>query len=310
MTPPYRSGYFHNSTINTNLQGHTIRPFGGTMKRVVTMQDLSCMGKCSLTVALPILSAMGIECAVLPTAVLSTHTAFPNPAVMDLSRHADAIMDHWSTLEPRFDGICTGYLATPDQCAQAADLIGRFGGEDTFVCIDPAMADHGRLYSGLSPDHPEAMRKLCARGDLILPNLTEGALLTGMEYRDEEDPGYYREMVQALMDLGCGGVMLTGFHPVKGRIGLLGKIGAGELFTCSQKEVSRSCHGTGDLFAAVVTGGILRGMDPKSAGDLACGIVRQAIVRTPADSRYGVAFEGCIPELIRGIQSNQSQETV
>jgi len=269
------------------------------MKRVVTMQDLSCMGKCSLTVALPVLSAMGIECAVLPTAVLSTHTAFPKPAVMDLSCHADAIMDHWSTLSPSFDGICTGYLANPDQCAQAEKLIDRFGGENTFVCIDPAMADHGKLYSGLTGDHPQAMKKLCARGDLILPNLTEGALLTGMEYRDREDPGYYQEMVAELMHLGCGGVMLTGFHPVKGRIGLLGQIRGGELFTCAQKEVARSCHGTGDLFAAVVMGGLMRGMEAKTAGDLACSIVRKAIMATPADSRYGVAFEGCIPELVR-----------
>lgn len=259
------------------------------------------MGKCSLTVALPVLSAMGIECAVLPTAVLSTHTAFPNPAVMDLSGHANAIMEHWATLEPSFNGICTGYLASPDQCAQAERLIDRFGGTNCFVCIDPAMADHGKLYSGLSEAHPAAMKRLCARGDLILPNLTEGALLTGMEYRSQEDPGYYREMVEELMKLGCGGVMLTGFHPKQGRIGLLGKIKGGEIFTCSQKEVARSCHGTGDLFAAVVMGGLLQGMSPRSAGDLACGIVRKAIVNTPADSRYGVAFEGCIPDLVKAI---------
>lgn len=272
------------------------------MKRVVTMQDLSCMGKCSLTVALPVLSAMGIECAVLPTAVLSTHTAFPKPAVMDLSSHADAIMEHWGTLEPKFDGICTGYLANPDQCAQAERLIDRFGGENCFVCIDPAMADHGKLYSGLTPEHPAAMKRLCARGDLILPNLTEGALLTGMEYRAQEDPGYYREMVAELMVLGAKAVMLTGFQPKRGRIGLLGMGQDGETFTCSQKEVARSCHGTGDLFAAVVMGGVLRGMSLRSAGDLACTIVRRAIMATPEDSRYGVAFEDCIPQLIHALE--------
>ena len=272
------------------------------MKRVVTMQDLSCMGKCSLTVALPVLSAMGIECAVLPTAVLSTHTAFPNPAVLDLTGHADAIMDHWAALEPSFDGICTGYLATADQCAQAERLIHRFGGENTFVCIDPAMADHGKLYSGLTEEHPAAMKRLCALGDLILPNLTEGALLTGMEYREKEDPGYYREMVEELMGLGCRGVMLTGFHPVKGRIGLLGKWQGEEAFTCSEKEVERSCHGTGDLFAAVVMGSILRGRTLREAGNLACGIVRRAIMATAADSRYGVAFETCIAELVKQLE--------
>lgn len=268
------------------------------MKRVVTMQDLSCMGKCSLTVALPVFSAMGVECAVLPTAVLSTHTAFPAPAVMDLSGHVGAVLAHWAGLEPKFDGISTGYLATAEQCAQAASLIKTFGGGDCFVCVDPAMADHGRLYSGLTPEHPEAMKRLCALGDLILPNLTEGALLTGMDYRPDADPGYCREMVDRLLDLGCGGVMLTGFHPVRGRIGLLGKMRGGAFFSCARAEVSRSCHGTGDLFAAVVLGALLRGKTPKQAGDLACGIVRKAIVATPPDSRYGVAFECCIRDLV------------
>ena len=273
------------------------------MKRVVTMQDLSCMGKCSLTVALPVLSAMGVECAVLPTAVLSTHTAFPKPAVMDLSAHVDAILDHWAGLNPDFHGISVGYLATPDQCAQAEELIRRFRREDCFVCIDPAMADHGKLYSGLTAEHPAAMKKLCALGDLILPNLTEGALLTGMEYRADAQPEYYMEMVDRLLELGCGGVMLTGFHPVRGRIGLLGKMKGGEFFSCSQTEVPRSCHGTGDLFASVVLGGILRGYSPREAGDLACDTVRRAIEFTPADSRYGVAFEKCIPQLVAQLEN-------
>lgn len=268
------------------------------MKRVVTMQDLSCMGKCSLTVALPVLSAMGIECAVLPTAVLSTHTGFPEPAVLDLSRHVDRIMEHWAGLEPDFDGISVGYLANPEQCRQAEHLIRRFAGKKCFVCVDPAMADHGKLYSGLTPEHPEAVKELCRLGDLILPNLTEGALLTGMEYRAEADSGYYREMVDELLHLGCGGVMLTGFAPRNGQIGLLGKIRGGEFFSCQRERIQRHCHGTGDLFAAVVMGGILRGMTPEAAGDLACGIVRSAIEATPADSRYGVAFEGCIRELV------------
>lgn len=268
------------------------------MKRVVTMQDLSCMGKCSLTVALPVLSAMGIECTVLPTAVLSTHTAFPKPAVMDLSSHVDAIMEHWSSLEPHFDGISIGYLANPQQCAQAEALVRRFAGENCFVCVDPAMADHGKLYSGLTPEHPTAMKRLCAMGDLILPNLTEGALLTGMEYRHTVDDGYFREMVDELLTLGCNGVMLTGFSPRQGRIGLLGKMRSGEFFSCSREQIPRHCHGTGDLFAAVVMGAILNGLSPERSGDLACGMVRSAIERTPEDSRYGVAFEGCIRELV------------
>ena len=274
------------------------------MKRVVTMQDLSCMGKCSLTVALPVLSAMGIECAVLPTAVLSTHTAFPKPAVLELGSHAEDIMDHWASLEPDFDGIGIGYLASPGQCLQAETLIRRFGGKDCFVCVDPAMADHGKLYAGLSREHPAAMRRLCALADLILPNLTEGALLTGMEYRPEPDPGYYREMVEALLALGCGGVMLTGFAPRNGQIGVLGKMRDGDFFSCQRSRIHRHCHGTGDLFAAVVLGGILRGLPPERAGDIACGMVYAAIENTPGDSRYGVAFEGCIAGLLERLQKH------
>lgn len=267
------------------------------MKRVISMQDLSCMGKCSLTVALPVLSAMGVECAVLPTAVLSTHTAFPRPAVMDLSDHVDAIVAHWAALEPAVDGIGIGYLATADQCRQAGELIRRFGG-NAFVCVDPAMADHGKLYSGLSDSHPAAMRKLCGQADLILPNLTEGAMLTGMDYRPDADEGYCRELVDELLRTGCGGVMVTGFRPEPGRMGFAGRLRGGDFFTYSRPELPRSCHGTGDLFAAVVLGGVMRGLEVCRAGALACDMVCRSIAATPADSRYGVAFECCLPELI------------
>ena len=274
------------------------------MKRVVSMQDLSCMGKCSLTIALPVLSAMGVECAPLPTAVLSTHTAFPHPAVVDLSDELEAILAHWAALAPEVDGISIGYLASPAQCRQAEKLIDTFYG--AFLCVDPAMADHGKLYAGLPSEQPQAMGRLCAGADLILPNITEAAMLTGMAYRPDPDEPYCRELVHSLLELGCGGVILTGFRPQAGRIGFLGKMRQGDFFQYHLPEIPRACHGTGDLFAAGVMGGIMRGLTPFEAGALACDTVSRAIRRTPADSRWGVAFEQGIPELIQKLHEKAS----
>lgn len=267
------------------------------MKRMVAMQDLSCLGKCSLTVIHPVISAMGVSCAVLPTAVLSTHTAFPNPAVLDLTDHARATLEHWAALEPDFGGILTGYLATPRQVELAEELILRFTGPETLVICDPAMADHGRLYSGLGQEMVDAMAKLCGKATLILPNLTEAAMLTGMEYRDTADLGYCRELAVQLQKLGCGSVMLTGAEPAPERIGFYWSDGTEEFFHAEEK-LPRSCHGTGDLFAGVVAGGMMRGMSPGQAGELAAEFVRRCIAATPADSRYGVAFEGQLGWLI------------
>ena len=152
------------------------------MKRIVTMQDLSCIGKCSLTVALPVLSAMGLECAVLPTAVLSAHTAFEGFRYEPLS--LTPVADHWQQLGLQFDMIYTGYLGGRAQVDQALDFFTRF---PAMRLVDPVMADHGALYAGLEPDFPAVLRTLCAQADLITPNITEACLLTGLEYRETHD---------------------------------------------------------------------------------------------------------------------------
>lgn len=261
------------------------------MKRIAIMQDLSCLGKCSLTVVLPVISAMGVECAVLPTAVLSTHTAFPSPVVLDLTDQVRPILDHWSTLEPDFSGILTGYLANRAQAALAEELVCRFRQPGTLLVVDPAMGDHGHLYAGLSPEMVGAMASLSAGADLILPNLTEAALMTGMEFRPAGDAGYCREMAQQLLKLGCGGVMLTGFAPEPGKVGFFWTDGQDE-FCHAGEKLDKTCHGTGDLFAAVTMGGLMRGRDAREAGVLAGEFVRRCIAATPAATPYGVAFEG------------------
>lgn len=260
------------------------------MKRVAVMQDLSCLGKCSLTVILPVISAMGVSCSVLPTAVLSTHTAFPGPAVEDLTGFAGKTIDHWDSLGASFDGILTGYLASPRQAELALELHRRFDRGSTALIVDPVMGDHGTLYSGITPEMADAMKTLCAQATLILPNITEAARLTGMAYREQADEGYCRELARELFRLGCGSAMITGLEPEPGKIGFYWSDG-GEEFCHAAEKLPRSCHGTGDLFAAVVTGGVMRGMTPEAAGILAGELVRRSIAATGPDSRWGVAFE-------------------
>ena len=260
------------------------------MKRIVTMQDLSCLGKCSLTVIHPTISAMGVECAVVPTALLSTHTAFPGPAVWDLSSCVQPILDHWEAVGAGFDGILTGYLANTAQAQLAGELIDRFG-KNAFVIQDPAMGDHGRLYSGIGPEMVQAHRQLCARADLVLPNLTEGCLLAGIAYRDRTDADFCRQIAQELLKTSAKAVLLTGYSPAPDRVGFYYSDGQRE-FCHAGPKIPRSCHGTGDLFAAVVTGGVMRGLPVPETGVLAAEFVHRAIAKTGENSRFGVAFEG------------------
>ncbi len=261
------------------------------MKRIVAMQDISCLGKCSLTVISPVISAMGVECAVLPTAVLSTHTAFPSPAVTGLSDFAGQVMDHWNTIGAAFDGILTGYLASPQQVALAERLMDEFAGENSKIIVDPAMGDHGKLYAGLTGEMIPAMASLCRRADLCLPNLTEGALMAGLVPEDRADPDHCRRIANALLEQGCKAVLLTGAEPDQGKLGFFYADGSRE-FCTGIDRIPRSCHGTGDLFAAVMAGGLMRGLTPEQSGCLAMELIVRSIEGTGADSRWGVAFEG------------------
>ena len=145
------------------------------MKRILVVEDLSCVGRCSLTVALPILSAMGINCSALPTAVLSTHTGFPSPHIHSLTEDIVPICRHFTEVGAEFDGILVGYLSDPEQAEAVAELIGSF---DCPVILDPAMGDHGKLYKGITQDHVSVLRELSAMADVVLPNVTEACLLT------------------------------------------------------------------------------------------------------------------------------------
>ena len=191
------------------------------MKRILTVQDISCVGKCSLTTALPIISAAGVECGVLPTAVLSTHTMFSKYTFCDLTSEIQPIADTFKELNIDFDAVYTGYLGSIEQLDLVVKFLEDFRREDTLVFVDPVIGDHGKLYSGFTPQFAAQMaEKLCSHADILVPNATEASLLTGTPYRDTADRGYCEELLGKLCEMGAKKAVLTGVR--KGReIGVL-----------------------------------------------------------------------------------------
>ena len=265
------------------------------MKSILSVQDISCLGRCSQTVALPVLSAMGIRCGVLPTAVLSTHTAFPSPYCRSLTEDVAPILAHWKSIGAEFDAVLVGYLADSAQCAQVQELLETQTG---LKILDPAMGDHGKLYSGLKEDHIPAMKELCPRADILVPNVTEAALLTGMEYRERSDEGYYRELARVLVgELGLRGVVITGVSLAPGQTGFLSYCHRHKEFYQVEKQ-DKTLHGTGDLFSAVLAGGLLKGKELFEAAKDAAYFVEKAIAATEKVTPYGVEFEKVLKELV------------
>lgn len=270
------------------------------MNRILTIQDISCVGRCSLTVALPVISAMGVECAVLPTAVLSTHTMFKTFTCRDLSDEIVPIADAWEKEGITFDGIYTGYLASAEQCRQICALLDRFGGSDTLVLADPAMADNGKLYAGFDSSFPAEMAKVCAKADIILPNITEACLLTGIPYRTEYDEAYIRGLLNGLLELGCRTAVVTGVSFEPGLLGAAYQERQGQPSYVFTRRCSQNFHGTGDLYASAVMGGIMRGLALGVALHLAGEFVASCIEATAASKSarwYGVEFESRIGKL-------------
>lgn len=268
------------------------------MKSVLSIQDLSCVGRCSLTVALPVISAMGIRCSVLPTAVLSTHTGFPSPEVVTLTDHLEAFGGHWKSVGVSFDAVTTGYIADPAQAEAVLALLKQYKAQGSTVIVDPAMGDHGKLYSRLGSDHVAAMAKLCREADILLPNVTEAALLAGLPYRTDTADAYLTALSKQLLQrYNVKAVVVTGVSGKDGTIGFWGCDSQGEAFSCFAPVVPRQCHGTGDLYAAVFTGSLLRGCSVYESGVAAADFVRRCVANTAEVSPYGVEFESQIPYL-------------
>lgn len=275
------------------------------MKRIVTIQDISCVGKCSLTVALPIISAVGVEAAIIPTAVLSTHTMFKNFTCKDLDDQILPIAEHWKSENIYFDAFYTGYLASAQQIDKVITLINSLKRENDLVIVDPAMADNGKLYPAFDEDFPREMAKLCVKADIALPNITEACLMTGTPYRKEYDEAFAKDIVKKLSYMGAKKVVLTGAE-FGGKYGVLYYDSAtDEFFYYTQDKVDAVFHGTGDIFSSTFTGLVVRGKSIKDSLTIAADFTAECIRITKNDEKanwYGVDFEKAIPYLIDRIK--------
>lgn len=278
------------------------------MKRILTIQDISCVGKCSLTVALPIISAFGVECSVLPTAVLSTHTAFDGFTFRDLTNDMPSIAKHWQDQNLGFSAMYTGYLGSFDQMKIVSDIFDQFKTNDNFILVDPVMADNGKLYKGFDENFAKEMAKLCKKADVVVPNLTEASFMLNREYIAEDySEDYIRDILKKLTDLGAKTAVLTGVSFSKDLLGVYAYDSVrNEYFSYYRERLPQSFHGTGDVFASTLCGAMTIGMNIKDALKVAVDFTVESInntVKNPNHNWYGVEFESAFPYLINRIKN-------
>ncbi len=274
------------------------------VKRVLTIQDLSCIGKCSLTEVIPVLAAAGLEVAAVPTAVLSTHTQFSGVHIRDLTDDLAPIRQHFEREGFSFAGILTGYLGSIRQVDLVRDFIHSFGTGDTKVIVDPVMADQGKLYRGFDEAFVDEMKELIAAADVILPNVSEAALLTGLPYPGENaSEAQLKELLHGLKELGAPLCVITGAHLDDGSIGFLGYDAEEDRYLrFGTAPVPFVSHGTGDLFAGTFTAALLSDHPCEEALQIASEYTSaciQATYEDPDHVNYGVNFESRIPYLLR-----------
>ena len=271
----------------------------------MTVQDISCVGKCSLTVALPIISAAGVEAAVLPTAVLSTHTAFSEFTFRDLTDEIAPIGETLKRLNIDFDAIYTGYLGSFEQLSLVGKFFDDFKRDGTFILIDPVMADNGNLYKGFTEEFAKAMGELCAKADLIVPNITEAAYMLGIPYNPDYDEEYIRGLLRSLTTLGCPRAALTGIGFTPDEIGVYYYDSIEDkYFKYFNERLPVSYHGTGDTYASAALGAIMRGISVEDSLAIAVDFTLEAMKKTEADPNhrfYGVNFEEALPYYIKKI---------
>ena len=270
-------------------------------QKILTIQDISCVGQCSLTVALPILSAAGMETCILPSAVLSTHTAgFSGFTVRDLTEDIPGIAAHWRKENIRFDAVYTGYLGSTEQIAFVKDIFAQLLAEGGLTVVDPAMADNGKLYPAFDAAYVEAMKGLAFGADIILPNITEACFLTGTEYRETYDEAWIGALLDKLSAAGAKTVVLTGVGYAPDRTGVVVREAGGTRYY-EHRRIAKGCHGTGDVYAAAFVGALLNGRSAYDAAALAADYTVRCIELTQGDPThwYGVKFELALPEYIR-----------
>lgn len=277
------------------------------MKKVLTIQDISCVGQCSLTVALPIISACGVETVILPSAVLSNHTGgFKGFTFRDLTDDFPEIKKRWEEENIRFDAIYTGYLGSKRQI----DLVKMFfrdmltdGG---MRIVDPAMADHGKLYKGFDMEYVEQMKTLCREADILLPNITEAAMLTNREcILEKHTKEYIDDLLKGLGELGARYIVLKGIKNEENRISVIvydAREQTQESYTTTL--INKASHGTGDCFASVFTGCLLQERSRLESAKIAADFIVDALLATKPDHWYGVSFEKALPKLIARLNAS------
>lgn len=274
------------------------------LPRMAAIHDISGLGKCSLTVALPIVSATGVECCCIPTALLSTHTGgFTDWTFTDLSGDIVPIAEHWHKLGVGFDAIYSGYLASPAQGRLLERAIELLRNENTLIVVDPAMADNGRYYANLGDEMAESFRRLIKQADIITPNMTEACFLTGVEYKTGvHDTAYVTELIDRLSELGPAFVAVTGVSCDTGSVGIVARDNcSGKMCSVMKPALDGTFHGSGDVFASAFAALLTRGAALEDALLTAEEFVTAAIERTAqrdTPRHYGLDFEGVLPEYI------------
>ena len=272
-------------------------------KRVLAIHDISCVGRCSLTVALPIISATGVECSVIPTAVLSTHTGgFTGYTYRDMTEDIVPIVDHWMTLGIGFDAIYTGFLGSKEQIDIVKDTIARLRRKDTVAVVDPAMADNGKMYPIFDMQFAKEMSKLCAVADIIVPNITEACFMLGREYAPGPySPDFIEGLMKDLCAMGCKKVVLTGVYFEHGKLGAATyDSSTGDVSYCFRDVIPGYYHGTGDVFASALVAAMVNGRSLKDSAAIAVEYTVGSIIRTykaGSDVKYGVNFEAGLYDL-------------
>lgn len=281
-----------------------------SQKRVAAIHDISGFGKCSLTVALPIISAAGVETSVIPTAVLSTHTGgFTGFTYRDLTKDLLDFAQHWSSLDLHFDAIYSGFLGSFEQIDIVSKIFDMLKSQDTLVVVDPCMADNGELYKIYSEEMVGGMAKLCSKADLIVPNITEACMILGEKYKvGPYSKDYIETILRKLGNIGCNKVVLTGVFFDEDNLGAAcyDKVNNTVDYALAPR-IDGYYHGTGDVFASALVAGIMRELDTKSAMQIAVNFTQASILRTKnagTDIRFGVNFEEELPSLIKNINGN------
>lgn len=271
--------------------------------RVLTIQDISCVGQCSLTVALPVISACGVETCILPSAVLSTHTGgFKGFTFRDLTEDIPAIKDHWVSEGIKFDAIYSGYLGSTKQIDYVAEIFEAVGKENSLKIVDPAMADHGKLYYGFDNEFVQAMKKLCKTADYVIPNITEAAFLTDSEYKTEYDREYIDMLLNKFSAMGCKNIIISGVSYKPDTTGIVVYENK-EYKYYEHQKLPNSCHGTGDIYASAFVGAVARGKETFEAAKIAADYVVECIKETAKEEGhwYGAKFEPVLIKLIEAL---------